>query len=184
MPNALIILAPGFEEVEAITIIDLLRRATIDVTVAGLVQDYVEGSHKITIKTDEYYKNVDPENFDILILPGGQPGTNNLKADKTILEWIRKRHQSGKKLAAICAAPTVMYAAGILKGIKVTSFPSEEKVFDPENYLHDNVVVDGNIITSRGVGTAIEFSLALVSILREPETAEDLRKRIVYKLDQ
>ena len=184
MASALELLAPGFEEIEAITIIDLLRRASIKVMVAGLVKESVQGSHDIIIKPDAFYKQVKHNEYDILILPGGQPGTNNLKEDNTVLDWVRQRHNSNQLIAAICAAPKVLEAAGITSGFKLTSFPSEKAVFDPQYYSEKNVVIDRHIITSRGVGTAIDFTLAIISVLKNPECAEDLRKRILYVSNQ
>ncbi len=180
MASALILLAPGFEEIEAITVIDLLRRAGVAVTVAGLRKELVRGSHKISVKPDIYYKDVSQEAFDILILPGGQPGSNNLKADPAILEWIRKRFAGGRKLAAICAAPTVFQAAGITGNLKITSYPSEREVFDESIYLEDKVVNDHNIITSRGVGTAIDFALELIAQLEGTEKAREVRQKILF----
>jgi len=166
MNKVLIYLAPGFEEIEAVTIIDLLRRAGIDVTIAGLEQEAVTGSHGITIACDTYYESVDADDFDCLILPGGQPGTNNLKNDQRVLETIRKFDRGKKIIGAICAAPTVLYTAGILKNIRVTSYPTEKNVFDPSLYEESHVVSDGNIITSRGVGTAIEFALDIIGRIK------------------
>lgn len=180
MPNALILLAPGFEETEAVTIIDLLQRAQVEVDVAGLEKQYVTGSHNITVNPDFYYLDVDAITYDILILPGGQPGTNNLKKDETVLEWIKQRHAAKKKLAAICAAPTVLHAAGITKDVRLTSYPAEKEVFTDSHYLEEPVVIDGHIITSRGVGTAIPFALTLISILINRNEAEEIAERILY----
>jgi len=181
MVKVFVLIAPGFEEIEAVTIIDILRRASIQVTIVGLERDWIKGSHDITIKPDVYYKNINPDIYDALILPGGQPGTNNLKSDSVILSWIKSFHASGKLLAAICAAPTVFHKAGIADGYKLTSYPSEKSVFNPKFYSEDNVVIDKNMVTSRGVGTAIEFSLTLVSILLNSNIAADLKERVLYK---
>ncbi len=181
MSTALVLLAPGFEEIEAVTIIDLLRRGEVQVTVAGLERELVTGSHDIAIKPDVYYKDVEPMAFDLFILPGGQPGTNHLKADPVVLEWVRKRFASGKALAAICAAPTVFHAAGIAKNLHLTSYPSEKEVFTQSTYLEQPVVRDGVVLTSRGVGTAIEFSLALIEELQGKEKAEQVRQRILFE---
>ncbi len=181
MAKALVLLAPGFEEIEAVTIIDLLRRGKIDVTVAGLEIDSVTGSHQISIIPDAFYLDIDPDDFDILILPGGQPGSNNLKKDRNIVNWINSRFKSGKKLAAICSAPIVFHAAGITQGRKLTSYPTDKDVFTDSVYLEENVVRDGQIITSRGVGTAIDFSLAIISNLKGAEEAGEVAARILYK---
>ncbi|MFC2088576.1 DJ-1 family glyoxalase III [Calditrichota bacterium] len=181
MSKVLIPLAPGFEEIEAVTIIDLLRRAEIDVTVVGLEKSMVTGSHQISIKCDTYMKDVNINEYDVLILPGGQPGTNNLKDNETIISWIKKFSQNDQLLGAICAAPTVLNAAEILKGKNVTSYPSEKAIFQNSNYLENNVVKYGNVITSRGVGTAIEFALEVVNIIKGKIVRDDLAARILWK---
>jgi len=180
MPSALVLLSPGFEEIEAITIIDLLRRAGISVTTAGLIPGPVTGSHDITVTPDDYYKELSQGDFDMLILPGGQPGTNNMKQNRDILGWISDRNNEGKKIAAICAAPTVLHAAGITDGLKITSYPSEKEVFANAQYLEEPVVKDGAIITSRGVGTAIRFSLELIADLVGNNKARDVAEKILF----
>ena len=180
MATALVILSPGFEEIEAVTIIDLLRRGGVDVTVAGLEKNLVTGSHGIAVKPDIYYEEVDGLVYDVLILPGGQPGTNNMKSNPTLIQWIQQRHQSGQWIAAICAAPSVLHAAGVTDRVMLTSYPSEAHLFRKEQYREDRVIVDGNIITSRGVGTAIDFSLTLVGLLVNDTAAKELSKRILH----
>lgn len=183
MPKALVILAPGFEEIEAISIIDVLRRGAIDVTVAGLTDDLISGSHDITIVPDTVLDKVDHNVFDILVLPGGQPGTNNLKANERLLQWIRDRFKNRQKLAAICAAPTVLHKAGITDHLKLTSYPSEKEVFTNSDYLEKPVVKDGMVITSRGVGTALAFGLALIEELQGKEMAQTVAERILFKAE-
>ena len=178
--KALVLLAPGFEEIEAVTIVDILRRGEIEVTTAGLKKDLIVGSHNISIKADVYYKDVREEEFDILILPGGQPGSTNLKKDVLVLNWIKKRFSAGHALAAICAAPTVFQEAGIARGLKITSYPGEKPVFSESLYKTDSVVKDKNVISSRGVGTAIEFALALVAELNSPKIAAEIKAKILY----
>lgn len=181
MPSALVLLAPGFEEIEAITVIDLLRRADIEVTVAGLVKNTVNGSHNITVLPDSYYLDENPDRYDVLILPGGQPGTDNLKNNPTILDWVRRRFTGRKKTAAICAAPVVLHAAGITGGLKITSYPAEKEKLSGTHYLEDTVVKDGPIITSRGVGTALDFALALIEELRGHTAAKTIAEKILKK---
>ncbi len=181
MPRVLVILSPGFEEIEAITVIDLLRRAEIEVTVAGLKNGPVEGSHKITVLPDVYFKEVDHSQYDLLVLPGGQPGTNNMKKTPELLQWLRERFNQNKPLAAICAAPTVLKEAGIAKNLTLTSYPSEKEVFDDSHYLEQEVVEDGIVTTSRGVGTAIPFALHLIARLKGPEKAREVAERILYQ---
>ncbi len=181
MSKVIIIIAPGFEEIEAVTIIDLLRRGGVNVTVAGLERLVIKGSHDISIIPDVFYKDVKADDFDMLILPGGQPGTNNLKSNQDVLHLVKKFFSSRKKLAAICAAPAVLNAAGITNNLKLTSYPSEKSSLKNSIYLENNVVKDKNVITSRGIGTAIEFSLKLIEELEGPDAAENVRKKILFK---
>jgi 4-methyl-5(b-hydroxyethyl)-thiazole monophosphate biosynthesis len=183
MKRVLVYLAPGFEEIEAVTIIDLLRRADIDVTVAGLEEGFIRGSHGISILSDVNYETVNPDNFDYLVLPGGQPGTNNLKNDKRVLESINKFWKENKLIGAICAAPTVLHKAGILSNKKVTSYPSEKDVFSSSTYEESSVVKDGNIITSRGVGTAIDFALDLIGEIKGNDEKKIIAEKILWKIN-
>lgn len=180
MPSALVILSPGFEEIEAITVIDLLRRASVAVTVAGLGDKTITGSHDITVTADTELQKADHTQFDILILPGGQPGTYNMKKEPKIIKWLQERHANGQLIGAICAAPTVLDAAGIMENVKLTSFPAEKGTFAKSVYLEEKVVKDRHIITSRGVGTAIDFALALIVELADQNTADEIKERIVY----
>lgn len=180
MPSALVILSPGFEEIEAITVIDLLRRASIEVTTVGLDDKLITGSHDIPITADTELSDINHSDYDILILPGGQPGTNNMKSNPTILKWIQERHSKEQLIAAICAAPTVLHAVGVTSNIKLTSYPAVKDTFKDSNYLEDNVVFYHHIITSRGVGTAIDFSLAIIAKLTSQSKANDIKEKIVY----
>ena len=130
MSKVLVLLATGFEEIEAITVIDILRRAEIDTTVVGLEKEIITGSHAISIKGDKYIEDININEFDFLILPGGQPGTNNLKSNPIVIEWLQKFNQEKKNIAAICAAPTILEKAKILENVKITSYPSEKDIFD------------------------------------------------------
>jgi 4-methyl-5(b-hydroxyethyl)-thiazole monophosphate biosynthesis len=181
MKKILIVLANGFEEVEALTVIDLLRRVQLDVTITGLKREFVTGAHNIAVKCDCYYQDIEETKYDCLILPGGQPGTDNLMATAEIIEWTKSFFQAGKLIAAICAAPLVLNKAGILNGKKITSFPSEKKAFLNSVYLEEPVIQDGNIITSRGLGTAIEFALKIVENIKGKDTANQLAKRILWE---
>ena len=176
----LVYLAPGFEEIEAVTIIDLLRRAGLDVTVAGLQPDQVTGSHGITVIPDIFYVDADADDYDGLVLPGGQPGSSNLKSNVQVLQTVKKYHKQNKLIAAICAAPTVLAEAGILKNRKVTSYPEEKEAFSSSEYLDSAVVKDGMVVTSRGVGTAIEFVLELIKIIRDEAASNKLAARILW----
>ena len=181
MSRVLIYLAPGFEEIEAVTIIDLMRRADIDVTVAGLKDGFITGSHGISILSDIYYDKVNPEEYDYLVLPGGQPGTNNLKKNKKVIETIKMFMQNDKLIGAICAAPIVLQEAGILNHKRITSYPSDKAVFKSAVYKESKVVKDGNIITSRSAGTAIDFALNLIGEIKGQKIKQETAKRILWE---
>ena len=180
MSKVLVLLSPGFEEIEAVTIIDILRRAEIDTTIAGLKKEVVKGSHDISVKPDIYYKDINVNDYDFLILPGGQPGTDNLKSNPTVIEWLQKFNNENKGIAAICAAPTVLEKANVIENVKITSYPSEKEIFDADFYCEEKVVKDKNIITSRGVGTAIDFSLKLVEIINGSNSKDELASKILW----
>jgi 4-methyl-5(b-hydroxyethyl)-thiazole monophosphate biosynthesis len=176
MSTAVVILADGFEEIEAITQIDVLRRADVEVTVAGLSAGTVHGAHGIGVATDIGLGELDFEP-DLVVLPGGLPGSVNLGDSQAVIDLLQKQHRAGRKIGAICAAPA--YApvkAGVLDGKRATCYPSFEAHFNTETTaVEDRVAVDGNIITSRGPGTAMEFALSLVRELEGPAKADELR---------
>jgi 4-methyl-5(b-hydroxyethyl)-thiazole monophosphate biosynthesis len=180
MDKVLVFLAPGFEEIEAVTVIDLLRRADIDVTVAGLEHGSITGSHGISLLPDDHYESINPDDYKYLVLPGGQPGTNNLKSNPVVLDTVKKFKKENKLVGAICAAPTVLNEANILDNKKVTSYPTEKDSFSSSIYEESSVVKDDNIITSRGVGTAIDFALELISEIKGIEVKQDIAKKILW----
>lgn len=165
MPTVLAILAEGFEEIEAVTPIDLLRRAGVEVTVAALANELlVAGRNGLTVRADRPHAGLPPNaGFDALLLPGG-PGVQHLRASAPVLQLVRNQHAAGRWLAAICAAPTVLHDAGILTGRRYTAHFSVANEL-PLILSDQRVVVDGNILTSRGAGTALDFGLALVGCL-------------------
>ena len=163
MKKILVVIAPGFEEIETVTIVDILRRAGGRVTLGATVKGILKGSRGIKIEPDEILDNVLENDFDLICLPGGQPGTDNLKNDVRIEKILKRMQQEDKYIAAICAAPTVLQNAGILKDKSITCHPSVKSQFD--SYMYDRVVVDDRVITSQSPGTAMEFSLKLVEIL-------------------
>jgi len=179
MPHAVVVLADGFEEIEAVTVVDLLRRAEIRVTVLGLDGMEVRGAHDMWVRADQMFRGFS-EPFDALVLPGGGPGTKKLAASNEVLELVTRTHEEGKLCAAICAAPTVLAKAGILKGKKAVCYPGCEDKLTDATVSEDAVVVDGNIITSRAAGTAIPFSLELISALVGEEVEENVRSSILY----
>lgn len=173
MKTVLVPLFKGFEEIEAITIIDVLRRADIEVVTASLETKTVIGAHAIAIIADKLLDEVDASKFDAIALAGGV-GTFRLREDPRIAPILIAHAKTNKLLAAICAAPTVLSAAGLLKGKRATSFPVVKSQLEVGEYLEIPVVVDGNIVTSRGAGTAMAFALKLVEILQGEAIANKL----------
>src|SRR6056297_1973707 len=172
--KVLVPLAPGFEEIEAITSIDVLRRAGIEVVTVSLNSIDVKGAHNIPIIADKRIKPIKIEEFDGILLPGGMPGAKNLKENSQILKFVRQINENKLMVAAICAAPMVLETAGILENINATSYPSFKKEVPSCNYKEERVVKDGNIITSRGAGVALEFALEVVEYLEGKKVKEDL----------
>ena len=181
MKRVLVPLAPGFEEIEAITIIDVLRRAGIMVEVAGTEPGPITGSHGITVTPDRPLAGADAGAYDLVALPGGMPGTLHLREHADVRRIVRELASRGRYTTAICAAPTVLAAAGVTAGRAITSHPSvaAELAQAGTTYRTDAVVADGPVITSRGAGTAIEFALTLVATLVDRPTAERLRQQMV-----
>lgn len=176
MMRVLVPLAEGFEEIEAISVIDILRRAEIEVVTAGLKEGLAEGSHKVKVLPDTTLEKVDWHDFDGLVLPGGAPGFVNLGNDQRILDMAREMNRAGKCVAAICAAPSVLIKAGVLQGRKATVSPSgKAQVQACADFREDRVVVDKNLITSRAPGTALEFALKLVEELAGREKMEQVK---------
>ncbi len=178
MRKAFIILADGFEEIEALTVVDVLRRGGIQVTTVGLVSTVVEGSHYVKIITDKRLSEVDPDNFEMVILPGG-PGYKKLSNSKVVLDILKRFDKKKKFIAAICAAPVVLARAGIINEKIVTVYPGLEK--EVPRPRDASVIVDGNVITSRAPGASILFSLKLVEILTNKKIAEKIKKDLVVK---
>jgi 4-methyl-5(b-hydroxyethyl)-thiazole monophosphate biosynthesis len=180
--RVLVPLAEGFEEIEAVTVVDLLRRAGIEVDTASLAGAHVTGSHGIRIDADIALADADAAAYDMIVLPGGMPGAEHLKSDPRVIDLLRRFAASGRYTAAICAAPGVLAHAGLLEGRSATSFPGFLRPDSaPGLELSDAaVVVDGTVITSRGPGTSIEFALALVELLAGRETAVAVAERLQH----
>lgn len=165
MSSALVLFAQGSEELEAITVVNILRRAGVNVTLAGLQAGPLHGSRQTTLLPDSTLDEALKHVYDMLVLPGGQPGTNNLKADTRVLQLVRTMHRDGRYVCAICAAPSVLAAAGLLEGKHATSFPGALDAYPKVARQPQAVVEDGKLITSRGPGTAMDFALTLVERL-------------------
>ncbi len=165
MPRVLVPLAEGFEELEAVTIIDLLRRAGVEVIAAGLEDGPVRASRGTVILPDDSLDNVIQQNFDMIVLPGGLPGADHLNNDRRLREKLREMSESGRYVAAICAAPKVLASAGLLNDKKATSYTGVLDHADTVKYVNQPVVIDGNIATSQGPGTAMDFALTLIELM-------------------
>ena len=173
--------ANGYEEVEMLTVVDLLRRAgmTCDIiSVSG--EKELTSSHKVTVIADLLYEEADFDSYDALAIPGGMPGTTNLGAHAGVCEQLKKAYADGRMIAAICAAPTVFGKLGLLEGKKAICYPGMEDQLTGAEVTYEPAVRDGNIITSRGMGTAIDFALKLVEILYDKTEANGLAESIIY----
>lgn len=174
-------MADGCEEIEGLTVVDIVRRAGIDITTISISdKKEVAGAHGITFLADAKKAEVDFSTLDGIVLPGGMPGTINLGADETVDKVIREFAAGGKLVAAICAAPSVLGQAGLLNGKHATSYPGFEPKLTGAVTSEDPVVQDGNVITSRGMGTAIAFALEIVSYFTDKKTADKLAESIIY----
>lgn len=179
MARALVPLVDGFEEIEAVSVIDILRRAGVDVVTAGVDGDSATGSHAITVRCDARLDDVRADRFDAIVLPGG-PGTPRLRDSAVVRAVVTRHHAAGRLVAAVCAAPTVLAAFGLLEGRRATCFPGCESDLAGARFETTAVVEDGNVITSRGAGTSIEFAAAIVARLVSPDAAREVLARIVY----
>lgn len=182
MARVLVFLANGFEEIEALTVVDLLRRAGVDTRTVSITSDYsVTGARRIKVDADEVIMETDFGEAEMIVLPGGMPGTKNLEADETLMGQVDDFIDSDRYVAAICAAPTILGHKGRLAGRRACCYPDMEDQLDGAEVSYDEVTVDGKIITSRGLGTAIPFALKIVELLADKPTSLRLAEAIVYK---
>lgn len=176
----LVHLATGFEEIEALTVVDLLRRVDIEVgTVSVTNVRTVTGAHNIKVTSDYLFDEIDYDECEMIVLPGGLPGTYGLRDHKGLTEKILQFDREGKALAAICAAPMVLGGLDLLEGKKATMYTGMESYLKGAQVSEEKVVTDGNIITSKGPGTAMLFALEIVKYLKGEETKEELRKELL-----
>ena len=180
MRSVYVFCADGFEEVEGLTAVDLLRRAGVSVTMVSIMgRTKITGARNISVNTDILIEDI-KEEADMLVLPGGMPGTKYLEEYKPLTELLTDFYQKGGKVAAICAAPGVFERLGFLKGRNATSYPSVMEQLKSARTSLKPVVVDGNVTTSRGLGTAIDFSLSLIGQLEGSAKAEEIAESVVY----
>ncbi|MCD6226732.1 MAG: DJ-1/PfpI family protein [Candidatus Aenigmarchaeota archaeon] len=175
--KVMIPLAEGFEEIEALTVVDVLRRAGMHVDTIGVVGSVIEGSHGIRVMTDKRINQINPNDYDIIVLPGGSPGYQNLARSGIITEILKNFNRQNKMIAAICGAPLILAQIGILENRKATVYPGFERKLP---YPRDRpVVVDNNIVTSQAPGTAMEFALKIVELKLGASAAKKLKEELV-----
>ena len=177
--RACVLLADGFEETEAVAVIDVLRRAEIKVEVLGVEGKKVTGSHDIVIEADALLSDRKGEKYDLVVLPGGMPGAATLRDHWGVQKLVQAHAAAGALVGAICAAPIALAKAGVLEGKRATCFPGFENQLG--GAVHETAVVvrDGNVITSRAIGTSMQFALALVEALRDKPAAAKLAERML-----
>lgn len=178
MKKILMPLADGFEEIEAITLIDVLRRAGFEVTVAGIKPGDICGAHGIAVKTDALLDQVKDKEFDMMVLPGGMPGVDNLRKNPGVIDLLKKMNEKKKTIGAICAAPLVLQEAGLGRNLKMTGYPGVDQEMG-RTFEKNRVVIDGHVMTSQGPGTAMEFALKIVETLLGQEQAKALSERLI-----
>jgi protein deglycase len=177
--KAVVPMAAGFEEIEFSSIVDILRRAEVEILTAGLKDGLIEGAHGVRARADMSLDQVEADNFDAIIIPGGSPGFINLSQDERVLNLLREMDKAGKYIAAICGGPSVLARAGVFRGRKATIYPGMEGMLEGAESVDSRVVVDGKLITSKGPGTAMDFALKLVEILEGKDIMEEVKSGLV-----
>lgn len=182
MCKVCIFFADGFEEIEALSVVDLLRRAGIETDMVSVNEELqVTGSHQVTVTMNKMIKEVNFDEVDMIVLPGGMPGTQNLEACIPLMVQLEDFYQKKKYISAICAAPRILGSKGMLKGRNACCFPSEEGHLEGARVTRNEVEVSEHIITARGMGCSIPFGLAIVERFQGGEAADNLAKKIVFK---
>lgn len=182
MAQALIFLAEGYEEVEMLTVVDMLRRAKVEIDMVAVGADKaVTSSHGVTILADKTMAEADFAGAQMLILPGGVPGTPNLRACDALCQQLQEFAAGGRWVAAVCAAPTVLGELGILDECRATCYSTFVEKLRCKEYVKQPVVRDGKVITSRGMGTCIDFAAEIITVLKDEETANAVKSAILYQ---
>ncbi len=180
--KAFVLLANGFEEVEAITPIDVLRRAGIEVTTLSIHESKkLLGAHNVIIAADALLADKIDESADIIITPGGMPGSKHLKESTLVQKMLKKQHEENRYIASICASPIVLESSGVIKDTNFTCYPGFESEIQSGNFVDDRIVHDKKIVTAKGPGVAMEFSLKLVEILKGKEAADNIKQAMIVK---
>ncbi|EHJ01537.1 MULTISPECIES: DJ-1 family glyoxalase III [unclassified Clostridium] len=180
MKKVCILLAEGFEEIEALTVSDIMRRAEVTCDLVSIGGKKVQSSHGVTVEADKIFEeNMD---YDLVVIPGGMPGATNLRDDERVIKFVKKQNKEGKLLGAICAGPIVLGRAGLTEGRNITSYPGYEDELPNCEYLEEAVVVDENIITSRGPATAMTFAYKLLEVLGYSHKVEGISSGMLYKM--
>lgn len=181
MRKVYIFLAQGFEEIECLTVVDLMRRVNIPISMVSISEDLtVSGAHGIPVVADALFSNLDFSDADMLVLPGGGPGTCNLNAFEPLKDLLKTFHEKGKYIGAICAAPMILGQLGFLNQRAATCYPGFEKYLYGATHVTTPVIVDGHIITSRGLGTAIDFAGELIALLTDRQTSNAVKSEVIY----
>lgn len=182
MKKALMLFAEGYETVEALMVVDILRRGGVEVTMTSITEeDYVRSAQGILVEMNAVLGDVDCMEYDAVILPGGMPGTINLSESEAVKKVVLAMNEAGKIVSAICAAPGVLGKYGLLEGKTACSYPDHEVNLTGANVVREPVVIDGNIVTSRGLGTATEFAFALLTMLVSEEKTKEIKTAIIYQ---
>lgn len=182
MSKIAIFFAEGYEEIEALAVVDVCRRLKLEIDMVSITgEKTVTGAHGIPVGMDKLFDEVDCAEYDMLVLPGGMPGTKNLEAYEPLMAQIDAFYEGGKYIGAICAAPSIFGHRGMLKGRKACCFPNFESHLEGAEVTAGPVEIDGNVVTSRGMGTAIDFGLAIGGLFVEQEKVDALAKSIIHR---
>lgn len=182
MSRLAVFFAEGYEEIEALTVVDICRRCGLETDMVSVTEEVcVKSSHGVTVRMDKTFSQADFDGYDMLILPGGKQGTENLEAHAELMAQIDAFYRDGKYIGAICAAPSIFGHRGILKGRKACSYPSFESHLEGADVTEGPVEISDNVVTSRGMGTSIDFALAIAGIFCGKERSAEMAETVCYR---